>query len=143
MRRLASAIAFAIILAACAKQSDIEIKDFSSFVRHMQDAGFAVASDPSPSEKLFPFTESRILVDGDPLQVYTFTNADEAAYGIKLIADDGSKVDQVPVKQPHPVFYRKENLMFVFSEDHAVVNAYLQDILGEPVFPKTGTGATP
>lgn len=141
-RLLASVFALAALV-ACTKTSDIPVNDFSSLIRNLQDAGYDVVSDPSPSDALFPFPESRVLLEDTPMQVYTFGTPAEADHGVKLIAADGTKVDQVTLTVENPVFYRKESLIVVYTQEDAGVNAYLTTILGDPVYPKPVAAPAP
>jgi hypothetical protein len=117
------------------------VNDFTSLVRNLQDAGFNVASDPAPLEGLYPFFhEARVLLEGEPLAVYTFDTPEQATYGMKMIAADGSTVDGKAVNRADPVFYRMENMIVLFVQSATEANDYLKTILGESVFPPLPKG---
>ncbi len=137
---VAALLASAAILISCAPSQDAGETDTSSvstydeLVAALRSNGSAVQSLDPISQPFFEPEGQVISVDGYEVQVFEYSNEEDALSAAETIASDGSSIGTTMVswiEAPH--FFRSGSLIVLYvGEEDAIVEA-LQGVLGPQI----------
>ena len=135
-RSLPFDVSLAPTLAPAAADETSELT-LASFARYVSNAGVPVYLRGVVSQPFFAVDGHVVDIAGESVQVYEYTDSDEARAAAGSVAEDGSQVaagDDLTfidwISTPH--FYQRDRLIVVYVGEHDDVLNVLDGTLGDP-----------
>ncbi len=112
--------------------------DYVSFIDNLRQAGATVEPAGEVSQPFFAVTGNRIVVNGDDVQVFEYTDTSAAEAEAAPVSADGCEVGSTSkggvymlewVAPPH--FYKEGKLIVLYVGDSEAVTDVLESVLGQ------------
>lgn len=107
------------------------VRDYVSLVDHLRTAGATVVPTGTVTQPFLAVTGQVITVNGEQVQVYEYTNDDDASAEASRISPDGGTVGNAMVDwiaPPH--FYKRSKLLVLYVGTNTPVMRLLETTLG-------------
>ena len=137
---LVALLASAAITISCAPSQDAgetetsSVSTYDELVDALLDNGAAVESLKPISQPFFEPEGQVIIVDGYEVQVFEYTNEDDAISAAGTISADGSSIGTTMVswiEAPH--FFRSGSLIVLYVGEEDAILEELQGVLGSQI----------
>ncbi len=139
MHHLRLAVFAPLLLAGCTAHSPAEPSELvnaQSLVRFLEHVGARVTVAEQMPRESFPFfrvNAQRLLVNGQNVHVFEYSDADSAAEDAARVAPSGSPVGDTQITWTDPPrFYRRGQLIVLYVGRNDEVSGMLEAVLGRP-----------